>query len=161
MTSISPTLTERILAVAARAPAAPFLLRPGRPAIAYGTLADQIGRVRQRLPSWGIVPGDIVAGFDRSRPLMAMACASLPSSSTFAPLGASLTVDAYADLLRRLRPKAVLAPAEDGEPLRAAAAALGIPAMHAIPDASGGFSLELDRARAEPVERWRAPGTRT
>lgn len=158
VTSISPTLAERILAVAARAPAAPFLLRPGRPAIAYGTLAGQIGRVRQRFSSWGIAPGDIVAGFDRSRALMAMACASLPSSSTFAPLGASLTVDAYAGLLRRLRPKAVLTPEDPGDPLRVAASALGIPAMRAIPDASGGFSLELERARAERVEPLARPG---
>jgi len=151
VTQRPPSLADRLAAVADRQPDAPFLHRPGEPAVPYSTLAAQIRYVRERLRSWDIAPGDIVAGFEPRRTLMAMACASLPSSSTFAPLGSSLTTDGYDELLRRLRPKAVLVPADAGDPLRATAAALGIPAMRAIPDDAGGFSLELDRERAGTV----------
>ena len=151
MTPSSSSLADRLVAVAGRAPDAPFLLRPGRSPVAYGTLARQIRHVVDRFSDWGIAPGDVVAGFVRSRAPMAMACASFPASSTFAPLGSSLTPDAYRELLARLRPKAVLAPDDPGDPLRAAAGSLGIPAMRAIPDASGGFALGLDGSRVAPT----------
>ena len=124
MTVPTPSLTERLVAIADRQPEAPFLHRPDRAAVRYGALAGQIRYVRERLRSWSIVPGDIVAGFERSRALMAMACASLPASSTFAPLGSTLATDAYVALLRRMRPRAVLAPPASDHPLRIAAGLL-------------------------------------
>jgi len=99
MTVSSPSLAARLIDVADRQPDAPFIHRGAQAPVPYGALAGQIRYVRERLRSWGIAPGDIVAGFERSRATMAMACASLPSSATFAPLGASLATDAYTALL--------------------------------------------------------------
>ena len=79
MTPSSSSLADRLVAVAGRAPDAPFLLRPGRSPVAYGTLARQIRHVVDRFSDWGIAPGDVVAGFVRSRAPMAMACASFPA----------------------------------------------------------------------------------
>ena len=62
MTPSSSSLADRLVAVAGRAPDAPFLLRPGRSPVAYGTLARQIRHVVDRFSDWGIAPGDVVAG---------------------------------------------------------------------------------------------------
>ena len=151
-----PTLADRMVAIADRQPEAPFLHRPGQAAVTYGALSGQIRHVRERLRSWDIAPGDVVAGFVPSRALMAMACASLPVSATFAPLSASLAADAYAALLRRLRPRAVLAPEDPGHSLRIAAATLGVPAMRAVHGEDGTFALEREaggRNAVEPLAR--------
>lgn len=147
-----PPLADRLVAVADRQPEAPFLHRPGRAAVSYGALSGQIRHVRERLRSWGFAPGDVVAGFVPSRAPMAMACASLPSSATFAPLSASLAADAYAALLGRLRPGAVLAPAEADHPLRIAAATLGVPAIRAECGEDGTFALEMEAEERNAVE---------
>ena len=154
----TPFLTERLLATADRQPEAPFLHRPGTSAVRYQALGGQIRYVRERLRSWSIVPGDIVAGFERSRALMAMACASLPASSTFAPLGSALAIDAYVALLRRMRPRAVLAPPASDHPLRIAAATLGVPAMLAVPGDDGRFALEIEAGIGNAVEPLARPG---
>ena len=61
-------------------PSAPALQARGRKTLSYADLAAQIRDVRRRLAEWGIVPGDIVAGFVASRPEMMVACATLPPS---------------------------------------------------------------------------------
>lgn len=113
---------EALLARAASQPEAPLLHVPGRPAVTYRDLGEQIGHVRERLRDRGIVQGDVVAGCIDSRPHRALACAAFPSSSTFAPLSPVLTVDAYARLLERLCPRAVLVEGALDHPLRIAAA---------------------------------------
>ncbi|CAG0958466.1 oxalate---CoA ligase [Burkholderiales bacterium] len=161
MESQPDSIAGRLEAVASARPDAPFLHRPGDAPVTYGVLGEHIRRVRERLREWRVVPGDVVAGFDPSRALMAMACATLPSSCTFAPLSGSLAPDAYAALLRRLRAKAVLAPADPGHPLRVAAARVGVPAMRIVADgaaAPGGFALELDADRTDRIEALAHPG---
>ncbi len=154
----TPFLTERLLATADRQPEAPFLHRPGTSAVRYQALGGQIRYVRERLRSWSIVPGDIVAGFAQSRALMAMACASMPASSTFAPLCSTLATNAYVALLRRMRPRAVLAPPASDHPLRIAAATLGVPAMLAVPGDDGRFALEIEAGIGNAVEPLARPG---
>ena len=138
---------ERLVAAQPRAAA---LEAPGRTALRYGALGQQIGYVRERLGTWGIERGDIVAGLVTSRPEMACVSATLPAAATFAPLGASMTRDAYAELLQRLRPKAVLVPDQEDHALRAAARALGLAEIHLV--AAGGcagqFALDLARPSA-------------
>ena len=159
MTSPTPSLVDRLVEHARRQPVAPFMHRPGAPAVGFGTLADQIAHVRDRLCSWGIAPGDVVAGFAPTRALMAMACASLPASSTFAPLGPSLAVDAYEALLSRMRAKAAIAPAGDSHPLVRAARRLGVPVLRVADGESiapGRYALSLDGdapGRAETLAR--------
>ncbi len=143
------TLDGALEALAAAQPAAPLLHLPGRPALTYADLSEQIGHVRERLRDWGIVPGEIIAGCIESRPHLALACAALPSSATFTPLNAALSEDAYAALLDRLRPKAVLVEAAYDHPLRAAAAKRGIAELRLRPDPDAAFGrFLLDRSVA-------------
>ena len=145
------TLGEALDAIAGRQPDAPLMHRPGRPPVTYGALGKQLRDIRATLRDRGIGPGDVIAGFAGSRATMAMACLALPASSTFAPLAPSLAAPAYEALLRRLRPRAVLVPRDDGHALRAAAARVGVATMRAVDraDGSGRFSLDLD-AEASP-----------
>ena len=141
------TVAEALEALADRQPAAPALHAPGRQSLTYADLAGQIRHVRERLGDWGILPGDIVAAVIPSRPEMAVACAALPSSSTFAPLNPALTDEVYVGLIGRMRPKAVLVPEGSDNPVRAAARAEGIAEIELVPEADGAglFSLALHR----------------
>ena len=138
------TLGEALEAIAGHRPDAPLMHRPGLPPVTYGVLRDGIRYVKRRLHDWDIAPGDVVAGFDPSRTLMAMACLTLPASSTFVPLGPSLALPAYASLLDRLRPKAVLVPHDPEHPLHVAASQAGLVALRMDAHASdpGHFTLE-------------------
>src|SRR5205807_515062 len=84
-------IEDALGALAEDRPAAPALQAPGRKPLTYADLAAQIHRVRKYLGGLDIGRGDIVAGVIPSRPEMAVACATLPASSTFAPLSPSLT----------------------------------------------------------------------
>jgi len=143
------TITDALEALAERQPAAPALHVPGRKSLTYADLAGQIRRVRERLSDWGILPGDVVAAVIPSRPEMAVAIATLPSSCTFAPLDPTLMIEAYVALLTRLQPKAVLVPEDDQHAIRGAARRLGIAEIEveAVPDAPAGvFALALRHA---------------
>ena len=134
---------ERLVAAQ---PGAMALEALGRRPLSYGALGRQIAYVRQRLGGWGIERGDIVAGLVSSRPEMAGVTATLPAAATFAPLGASMTRHGYTELLRRLRPKAVLVPDAEDHALLAAARALGLAELRLVvePEACAGqFALEL------------------
>jgi acyl-coenzyme A synthetase/AMP-(fatty) acid ligase/thioesterase domain-containing protein/acyl carrier protein len=143
------SLGDALALLAASQPAAPVLHVPGRRSLTRGELGAQIRYVRECLGSWGIAPGDVVAGVLPNRPEMAIACATLPSSSTFAPLGPTLTADAYARLIVRMHATAVLVPRGRDHPIRAAAQLHGIAEIDVVsqPDAAAGlFTLDLCRA---------------
>ncbi len=139
-------------ALASSQPAAPAIHVPGRTTLTYAHLGEQIRYVRERLSDWGIQPGDIVGAALPSRPEMAVAIATLPSSCTFAPLDPSLPSEAYAELLRRMKAKAVLVTSGDEHPIRAAARRLGIAEIDVTPErdaAAGLFTLDLGRGGSE------------
>lgn len=152
--AIPATLSDALEAVARRDPAAPLFHRPGGAGATYADLGEQLRYVRRRLRDWGIGPGDVVAGFDASRPAMAMACLTLHASSTFVPLSPALAADACESLLRRLRPRAVLAPADPAHPLRRAAERCGTPTLRLSVAAGGSarFTLDLDGGMPPPAE---------
>ncbi len=144
------TLADALDDVAANQPAAVALHVPGRSSLTYGDLSAQIRYVRERLGGWGIAPGDIVAGVLPNRAEMAVACATLPSSCTFAPLGPNLTTDAYAQLIVRLGAHAILVPQGQEHPIRAAARQHGVAEIDVVsePDApAGAFALDLRQKR--------------
>jgi amino acid adenylation domain-containing protein len=153
-------LSDAIEAVARKQPAAPAIHVPGRLSLTYGDLGAQVRYVRERLGSWGIAPGDIVAGVIPSRAEMAVVCATLPSCCTFAPLGPNLTMDAYAQLIVRMGARAVLLPQGHEHPIRKAARQYGVAEIDVIsePDAPAGlFTLNLRQRgsslRATPTGR--------
>ena len=141
-------VAQIIEALASSQPAAPAIRVPGRTVLRYADLGEQIRHVRERLSGWGIQPGDVVGAAIPSRPEMAVAIATLPSSCTFAPLDPSLPFEAYAQLLRRMKAKAVLVTRGDEHALRAAARVLGIAEIDVTPErdaAAGLFTLTLTR----------------
>jgi len=145
----SETLASALGTLARNQPAAPALHVPGRRSLTFGDLGAQVRYVRERLGGWGIASGDVVVGVVPSRPEMAVACVTLPSSSTFAPLGPSLTTEVYAQLLVRMRAKAILAPKGRDHPIRAAARQHGVAEIDVVsePDAPAGlFTLECGQA---------------
>lgn len=132
-------------------PAAPALHVPGRTTLTYADLGAQIGYIRERLGNWEIGRGDIVAGVIPLRAEMAVACATVPAAATFAPLSPAFTTDVYFELLARLRPKALLVPADLDHPVRLAARRCGVAEIEIVPDPSapaGMFALELVRQQA-------------
>lgn len=151
---------DALEAIAKEQPAAPALHAPGKLPLTYGHLGAQIRYVRERLGGWGIGPGDIIAGGLASRPEMALACATMPSCCTFAPLGPNLTTDAYARLILRMGARAVLAPQGQENAIRTAARQHGVAEIDvgSEPEAPAGmFTLTLgkrgDSLRVTPVER--------
>ena len=141
-------LAQIMEALASSQPAAPAIHVPGRSTLRYADLGAHIRYVRERLSGWGIQPGDVVGGAIPSRPEMAVAIATLPSSCTFAPLDPSLPSEAYAELLTRMRAKAVLVTSGDEHAIRVAARVLGLAEIDVTPeqDAPAGlFTLTLTR----------------
>ena len=141
---------DALEAIAMMQPGAPAFHVPGRPPLTYGDLGAQIRYVRERLGGWGIAPGAIVAGALPNRAEMAIACATMPSCCTFAPLSPNLTTDAYAQLIRRMGAHAVLAPQGQQHPIRAASRQNGVTEIDVVsePDAPAGlFTLNLSQRR--------------
>jgi amino acid adenylation domain-containing protein len=140
-------IAEVLEELARSQPEAPAIHAPGRKTLRYADLGEQICYVRERLIGWGIQPGDVVGAAIPSRPEMAVAIATLPSSCTLAPLDPTLPRDVYAELLRRMSAKAVLVTAgPDGDAIRGAARVLGIAEINVTPapDAAVGlFTLAL------------------
>src|SRR5258706_14772959 len=125
MNALDQNIGQVLESLALSQPAAPALHVPGRTSLSYADLGAQIRYVRERLGSWSVVPGDVIAGVIPTRPEMALACATVPAVATFAPLSPALTPDDYAELLTRLRPKLVIVSSGMDHPIRAAARRCG------------------------------------
>ena len=143
--------TQQLLAWAAVQPNAPALCAPGCAAMTFGELAHRIRAIGARLSEWGIIRGDVVVWPNVDRASSFAAQAILPCASTLVPIAASTTEDACAELLARLRPKAVALPAGTVHPIATVARRMGIAQISIASDARGGagaFDLELTRAEA-------------
>src|SRR5437762_12813069 len=57
-----PNIGHALESLARSQPTAPALHVPGRTSLNYADLGAQISYVRKRLGSWGVVPGDVIAG---------------------------------------------------------------------------------------------------
>ncbi len=149
------TIAGALESLAERQPAAPALHVPDRPTLTYGHLGAQNRYIRERLSAWDIVRGDVIAGVIPTRPEMAVAIATLPAAATFAPLSPAFTTEVYAELLARLRPKALIAPADPHHPVRVAGQRCGVAEITLTGDPSapaGMFTLEL-AGRQDPLSR--------
>ena len=144
-------ITARLLWLAQRAPRAPAFLAPGRQPMSFGALAQHIDRTAAQLAGWGIARGDVVVWANGVRTETAVALASLPASSTIASLNPAATFEAFRDAMARMRPKAVVVPADEASAVVRAARALDIAEItttRADEDAAGAFELRLARATA-------------
>lgn len=142
------TIGEALEALATAHPRAPALHVPGRKSLTFQQLNEHTRYVHDQLIKWDTAPGDVIAGVIPSRPEMAVACAALPSSCTFAPLGSGLTTEGYSQLFTRMHAAAVLVPKDHDHCSRTAAQRVGIAEieMASDPDAPAGlFTLRLSR----------------
>ena len=143
-------VTATLLAIAARQPDAPFLSAPGRRTMRWSSVADHIARVRRDFHRWDIRRGDVVVASSFDRHACAAALAILPAASTFALLADGTAPGRCAELLRRMRARAVLVaprPAGACHPLELAARELRIARIRIEPrtDAeTGAFDLALE-----------------
>ena len=140
--------TAQLLAWAELQPFAPALLAPGRPPLTFDGLARHIRAVGSMLAAWGIARGDAVVWLNVDRAESAAAQAVMPSSSTIMPVSASITADAGADVLARVRPKAVALPQGSSHPLAALARERRIALLEVRRDPlgpAGAFDIELVR----------------
>ena len=140
--------TAHLLAWAELQPFAPALVVHGRPPLTFHGLAQRIRAVRSKLEAWGISRGDAVVWLNVDRPESAAAQAIMPSSSTIMPVSASITADAGADILGRVRPKAVAVPQGSSHPIAELARRLRIALIEVRRDPlapAGAFDIELVR----------------
>jgi len=135
----------------------PALASAGGPALDYAGLARRIAEVRLELAQSGVQPGMLLAWPTADRLASAAALAILPGHCTIAPLDPSLSQGAYAALLARLKPAAVVVPSDRAHPIATAAEGLGIARIDldlAGDDTIGGFRL-AGRGERTPAERIR------
>lgn len=142
---------EQLQAVAERRPEADAILAPGRPAMTYGALVDQMHRIRQALARRGIARGQRVAAVLPQGPELATAYLAVAASAQFAPLDPDIPEQGLRRTLRSLGVSAVMAPAEGGAVARQAAQGADAPVIDVVrPDGApaGMFRLEGDTGRA-------------
>jgi acyl-CoA synthetase (AMP-forming)/AMP-acid ligase II len=140
--------TAHLLAWPELQPFAPALVVHGRPPLTFHGLAERIRAVRSKLEAWGISRGDAVVWLNVDRPESAAAQAIMPSSSTIMPVSASITADAGADILGRVRPKAVAVPQGSSHLIAELAHRLRIALIEVRRDPlapAGAFDIELVR----------------
>ena len=153
-------VSARVRALARELPDAPAITAPGSQALTFAGLAQQLMHSAARLGELGIARGDVLVWANADRVQTAVALAALPAGATLAPLNPAATFDALRDLLVRLRPKAVVLPAQPGSAIERAARELDLTLLSAAPgDGAGAGRFELVLAhRTTSLDR--APGAR-
>ena len=144
--------------LAARGPAAPALVAPGRRAMSFGALARHVVATRAALAAWNIGPGDTVAWPAIDRAATAGALAIVPACATMVPLSSSLTASAYERVLVRARCKAVVLPAGVYHPMREAARNAGVTELTSFSE-HGGEVGAFDLALAHETPTLAAPAS--
>ena len=136
------SISGLIAAHAAHAPDAAAILAPGRPALSYAGLRQQVESVVAALNGAGIGRGDRVAIVLPNGPEMAVAFLSVASGATCAPLNPGYRAPEFEFYLTDLGAKALLTLAGMESPAREVAAARGIPIIELTPgEQAGAFDL--------------------
>ena len=117
---------------ASAAPNRPALLAPGRRALDYRGLADQIRRIAGMLGSAGVGRGDIVVVSLPNGPELAVAILGTASAATAAPLNPAATAFEVERLLDEVRAAAVIVVQGAALPLRHAAEKRGLPTLELV-----------------------------
>ncbi len=143
-----------VLTLLRRAPDASLALSaPGRPGLSHGELRAFVGSIHRQLAARGIGAGDRVAIVLPNGPEMASSFLAVASGLSAAPLNPAYKEAEYEFYLSDLRPRLVLVEPGSDNPVRAAAARLGIPVTEIrIADGApaGAFSLWDEEAGCVP-----------
>ena len=139
--------------LAAHEAGSPALGAPGREPLSFGGLREQIERSAAALNGFGLGRGDPIAIVLPNGAEMAAAFLAVASAATAAPLNPGYRVDEFSFYLTDLEARAVVVQRGDDSPVRAAAAAAGVPLIELTPlsdGPAGGFALESElRGAAE------------
>jgi len=158
--SVNATVLDLIRGRASEQPEAVALLAPGRPALAYRNLIEQLDAVAGQLSSLGIQRGDRVALVLPNGPEMAVAFLAVAGVATCAPLNPAYSSREFEFYLTDLKVKLLVVEAGSDSPALAVAASLGVQVveLQLSRDAPAGvFSLTgsgralVDNAGAEEV----------
>jgi len=147
-------LEKTVLSLLQAAPSeAVALTAPGREAMNYGALRAFVKRIHRQLAARDIVQGDRVAIVLPNGPEMASAFLAVASAVSAAPLNPAYKEAEYDFYLSDLMPKLVLVEKGSDNPVRTAAARLGIDVAElqvAQDDPAGSFSLWPEEAECIP-----------
>jgi acyl-CoA synthetase (AMP-forming)/AMP-acid ligase II/acyl carrier protein len=130
-----------LAAQAARCPDAVAIATPGRPALTYRKLYEQVREVGAALNSSGIGRNDRVAVTLPNGPEMAVTFLAVAAASTCAPLNPAYTATEFDFYLTDLKANAVIVLSGSDSPVRGVAKARGIPIIELSPrpDAEAGL----------------------
>ena len=153
-------LRSVFLQLALRQPTTEALLAPDRQPLCFGDVPNRIDAVRQVLEEAGVGNGDLLAtalpdGADTAACLLALECCS-----TAVPLNPALSDYELERYLQRIRPKAMIVPADDGTTVRNVAEALDIPVIDFVVDSArpiGAFILQSGRCGPPAHLDWNEP----
>ncbi|MCY3613028.1 MAG: acyl--CoA ligase [Gemmatimonadetes bacterium] len=128
---------------------------PDRPDLTYAGLRGHVERTVAALNERGIGRGDRVAIVLPNGPEMASAFVAIAAGATTAPLNPAYRQPEFEFYLEDLGAKALVVAEGDDTPARAAAAALGVPAMEirAEPGSPAGTFSFVGEPRGAPAER--------
>ena len=128
---------------------------PGRPDLTYDGLRRHVERTVAALNARGIGRGDRVAIVLPNGPEMASAFVAIAAGATTAPLNPAYRQPEFEFYLQDLGAKALVVAEGDDSPARAAAAALGVPAMEirAEPGSPAGTFSFVGEPQGAPAPR--------
>jgi acyl-CoA synthetase (AMP-forming)/AMP-acid ligase II len=133
---------------------APAIGAPDRPPLSHGGLRELAGRTLAALNAVGIGRGDRVAIVLPNGPDMATAFLTIGCGATTAPLNPAYRAEEFEFYLTDLRAKAVVVARGVESPVRAVAAAKGIPLIELLPQtAAGAFTLDCGAMCAAAAAR--------
>ena len=102
------------------------ILAPGRDALTFSDLKDQVAATRNTLNQWGVGRGDRVVVALPNGPEMAVCFLTVAASAIFTPLNPAYTEDEFRRYIARLRPKLLIVPSDSETPARRAAESLDV-----------------------------------
>jgi acyl-CoA synthetase (AMP-forming)/AMP-acid ligase II/aryl carrier-like protein len=141
------TIYELIRARAERAPEAVAIRAPGRCALTYGGLLEQVNGVVKFMNGGGISPGDRVGIVLPNGPEMAVASLGIAGAAVCAPLNPACSAGEFEFYLSDLSLKALIVQAGMSSVASAIAEKHGIPVIELLPrleSAAGTFTLRGD-----------------
>lgn len=143
----SPAASTVVELLAAHEGSSAALGAPGREALTFAGLREQVERTAAALNGFGLGRGDAIGIVLPNGPEMAAAFLGVASAATAAPLNPGYRADEFSFYLSDLEARAVIVQRGDDTPARAAAEAAGVPIIELAPlgdGPAGGFALESE-----------------
>lgn len=143
----SPAASTVVELLAAHEGSSAALGAPGREALTFAGLREQVERTAAALNGFGLGRGDAIGIVLPNGPEMAAAFLGVASAATAAPLNPGYRADEFSFYLSDLEARAVIVQRGEDTPARAAAEAAGAAIIELAPlgdGPAGGFALESE-----------------